>query len=292
MSPHYDSEELRNEQLVRQVDERHVVVLKDVRRFPVYGKANVFSHTLIAICTAGVGHLQLDLHEVEIKKNFVAVLAPNHVFKPIDSSIDFSETIVVISNEMIEETFKHAFSRDHQKYRLYPSACLLEEQVNELLSVIDVLEMLAKDRELPLPHQKECLKYALSIFIDLLNFYRFRDDYHQPTKHKGDEVFDKFCELLAENYKKQHMLQFYAKELGYSPKYLARLIHDTTGVDATEWIQQYITAQAKQIIKSRPDLSLKEIGEAIGFTEPAAFSRFFKREAGITPKEYRKENLA
>ena len=288
MSPHYDSEELKFEQLVRQLDEREVVVLKDVPRFPFYGKPYMYPNTVIVICTSGIGHMQVDLHEVELKKNEVAVLMPNHVFKPIDSSIDFRETLIVISNSMIDEIHRQTFSRDHQKYRLYPSATLSDEEVSELLAVTNTLAVLTKDRENPLPHKSQCLQYTLNIFLELLNHFRFHNDFHQPSVHKGDEVFDKFCALLAANYKTQHLLLYYAKELGYTPKYLARLIRETTGVDATEWISQYIISQAKKIIQTRPDLSLKTIGQAIGFDEPAAFSRFFRREAGLSPKEFRK----
>ena len=42
----------------------------------------------------------------------------------------------------------------------------------------------------------------------------------------------------------------------------------------------------------RPDLSVHEIAEALGFSEPAAFNRAFKKWTGATPGAYRDKNLS
>jgi AraC-like DNA-binding protein len=52
-------------------------------------------------------------------------------------------------------------------------------------------------------------------------------------------------------------------------------------------IHYRIALEAKRQLTKTDKLS-KEIGFELGFEEPAHFSRFFKKEAGISPSQYRK----
>lgn len=53
-------------------------------------------------------------------------------------------------------------------------------------------------------------------------------------------------------------------------------------------ISTYITVRAKSLLDSREDYSIQQISDFLGFSEPSSFSRFFKRETGMNPKDYRK----
>ena len=67
------------------------------------------------------------------------------------------------------------------------------------------------------------------------------------------------------------------------------LIKQETGVSAGEWIDRYVVLQAKALLNRMRNLSIQEITDRIGFSEQASFSRFFKRNTGISPKEYREK---
>ncbi|MBQ1732382.1 MAG: AraC family transcriptional regulator, partial [Bacteroidales bacterium] len=57
------------------------------------------------------------------------------------------------------------------------------------------------------------------------------------------------------------------------------------------WIQQHVTITAKTLLRTEEQFSLQEISERLGFPDLASFSRYFKRETGISPREYRKGNV-
>ena len=68
----------------------------------------------------------------------------------------------------------------------------------------------------------------------------------------------------------------------------SKVIRQTTnGMSPGEWIEQYVVALAKRLIESHPASSLKEIAYMLGFQEPSAFHRYFKRVTGINTLEYR-----
>ena len=64
----------------------------------------------------------------------------------------------------------------------------------------------------------------------------------------------------------------------------------TNGLSPVKWIEQYVTAQAKRLIETRATQTLQETAYMLGFTEPTAFYRYFKRVTGMTAKEYRDGN--
>jgi AraC family transcriptional activator of pobA len=37
------------------------------------------------------------------------------------------------------------------------------------------------------------------------------------------------------------------------------------------------------------NLTIKTVAETLGFTDPAYFTRFFKRQSGLSPKEFRQQ---
>lgn len=46
-------------------------------------------------------------------------------------------------------------------------------------------------------------------------------------------------------------------------------------------------AEAKLLLRTNPDLNIQDISNELNFEDQATFSRFFKRETGMTPSAYR-----
>ena len=76
--------------------------------------------------------------------------------------------------------------------------------------------------------------------------------------------------------------------MNITPKYLSKVVRAATnGLSPVDWIEQYVIAQAKRLIESRATQTLQETGYMLGFSEPTAFYRYFKRVTGMTAKQYR-----
>lgn len=80
-----------------------------------------------------------------------------------------------------------------------------------------------------------------------------------------------------------------ASELHLSSKYLSDLLKQETGKTALELIHLYLISQAKNLIVEG-ELSISEIAYRLGFENPPYFSRLFKKETGMSPKDF-KEHL-
>lgn len=80
----------------------------------------------------------------------------------------------------------------------------------------------------------------------------------------------------------------YARELGVTVNHLNDVIRAETGRSAGELLRQRRLLDAKRLLL-HSDLSVSEIGYETGFHDPSYFSRFFRRETGGTPAEFRQK---
>ncbi|NOY58276.1 MAG: helix-turn-helix domain-containing protein, partial [Calditrichaeota bacterium] len=101
-----------------------------------------------------------------------------------------------------------------------------------------------------------------------------------------NSILKSFKNLVSENYSIWHSTSNYANELNITPDHLNRVVKSLTGKTAKEHIQDQIITVAKRLIYFT-DLSNKEIGYKLGFSEPANFSAFFKNCTGISPSKFK-----
>lgn len=78
--------------------------------------------------------------------------------------------------------------------------------------------------------------------------------------------------------------------LNMSPQKLRRSLHEQGS--GYQHIKNELRRDLAIEYLLRSDLNLSEIGERLGFTEPSAFQRAFKRWTGVAPGEYRGERRA
>jgi len=100
-------------------------------------------------------------------------------------------------------------------------------------------------------------------------------------------VFNAFCDVLARHYHEEHEVAFYAEKAHLTTRHFSVIIKEVAGLSASDYIEQYLATQAKNLLTSRPDLSVQQIGDHLGYADSPSFSRFFKRHTGITPGEFR-----
>ena len=106
---------------------------------------------------------------------------------------------------------------------------------------------------------------------------------------KHQALFLRFKNLLEENYAKTRNVKDYAGWLNISPKHLNHITRAITLNTAKLFIDQYVILEIKRAILSTNN-SLKEIAFQMGFDEVTNFTKFFKKNTEITPKEFKRAN--
>jgi len=101
------------------------------------------------------------------------------------------------------------------------------------------------------------------------------------------QLFRKFRELLSTNYQTLHEVSHYSSLMDISNRALSNLSKRCSGKGAKEWINIQLLAEAKRSLQfsSQP---VKEIAYELNFSTPDQFSHFFKKNANLSPLDYRK----
>lgn len=82
-------------------------------------------------------------------------------------------------------------------------------------------------------------------------------------------------------------LQELADEAKMSLFHFTRRFRETTGFTPMEYLEKFRIRRAQELLVNQADMRLREIAEAVGYEDPAYFSRVFRRRAGVSAREYR-----
>ena len=77
-----------------------------------------------------------------------------------------------------------------------------------------------------------------------------------------------------------------AAQLGVSPRTLIRRFKSATGVSIGQYLQQRRLDEAQALLR-RTNLSITEVGVAVGLNDASHFSRMFREQTGVTPSAFR-----
>jgi AraC family transcriptional activator of pobA len=107
-----------------------------------------------------------------------------------------------------------------------------------------------------------------------------------PAQRPTHSVVSQFIELVERDFAKRHQVADYARELAVTPGHLSVLCNQFTGQRAKRIIDDALVTRAHRMLLYTNESSAR-IATALGFDDPSYFSRFFQRETGETPLEFR-----
>ncbi|MDO4522958.1 MAG: response regulator [Eubacteriales bacterium] len=94
-------------------------------------------------------------------------------------------------------------------------------------------------------------------------------------------------DYLVKNYAENINLNLIANTLNYSPSYLTKIFCQSYDCTPNKYITNLRIMHAKQMLGHHPELSIREIGELVGYHDQGYFSRIFKKQTGHSPFDYR-----
>lgn len=103
-------------------------------------------------------------------------------------------------------------------------------------------------------------------------------------------LVDRFRELIDRHYRQDWQVQDYASVLGVSLAQLRAACLSATGQHPIKMVHACIITEAKRRLIFG-EMSVEQVAYWLGFSDPAYFTRFFKKEVGKTPSQFRKDSL-
>ena len=137
-------------------------------------------------------------------------------------------------------------------------------------------------------HVASSMALLLALLIQALRHAQAAPDpAHRPASRRSQQLTG-FRELVDRHYREHRPLGFYARELGMTLATLGRLCQEHLGMTPMNVINARLVLEAKRVL-GHSDASVKAIAHELGFADVGYFSRFFRKQCGVSPSEFRGE---
>lgn len=108
---------------------------------------------------------------------------------------------------------------------------------------------------------------------------------------KDNNLVREFNFLVEQHFKTKHSVAEYAELLNKSPKTISNIFAKIHSKSPLQYIKERRLLEARRLL-IYSDKQVQEVAYEIGFEDIQAFSRFFKKQEGISPSEYKKTHLS
>lgn len=202
---------------------------------------------------------------------------------------------LVFHPELLRGTPLASMMKDYT-YFSYNANEALHLSEHERRTITECMEKIQAELQYPIDkHSKSLIVDNVKLLLDYC--IRFYDRQFITRENANKDILTRF-ENLVEDYlvtnasaeKGMLSVQYCADKLCLSASYLGDLLKKETGISALKHIQQKMLDVAKERVFDTSK-SISEIAYELGFQYPQHFSRWFKKMAGCTPKEYRVQNI-
>jgi AraC-like DNA-binding protein len=249
------------------------------------GRPHAVAFHDILLVTRGDGLFFLDGRPHRVKPGALFFTLPGEVRQWRVHGLDGA--CLFFTEDFLAETFSDAHFLDQFAY-FSPGreSVAIEIRPAERRRFLDrFAAMAAEIRELR-RDTPDALRALLYESLVLLNrFYLARHPGGAgPPRHA---LVERFRKLVDREFARRHRVAWYARELAVSPGHLRTLCRGLLRRSAGALIRARITLEAKRLLLYS-DLTAAQVGDRLGFDDPAYFARFFRREAGAAPAQFRR----
>lgn len=246
-------------------------------------RAGAFFYILVE---TGTAEFVIDCHSYIIGKGDMLLVAPRMSVKLMKKSSDFGtcglcmEPFFFDSLSIGNYVYKRLYNSSHTTY-------VLRLEDSDTVHIRKTLDLMS--HYLTSDHPAEMAGSLVNfLLLQITEIFHSQNVYPAGRVKHSDALFRLFRKLLAENYRKEHELQFYADSLHISQTYLSRVIRQISGKTVNNYIAEALYTDARRLLVFT-DLTVKEIAEQLGFSDQSSFGKFFKKKSETSPANFRDE---
>ncbi len=239
----------------------------------------------------GSGYHVIDSNNYEIKPPCVFFMSPGQAHK-LELSHDIEGYIFIFTadfyllnrsnqNSLIEFPFFYTIHQDNPP--------LLLESENDICFLESLFRQGIAEMRQTGNYTVELLRSVLDLILTTCAA-RYQENENLFHKGKGLILVKQFFHLLEENHLKNLSLSNYAEMIGVTPNHLTQTVKTLTGKTSSQIIKAKQLLEIKRLLV-HTNLTVSEIANLLNFEDQSYFTKFFKRETGITPLQFRNNAL-
>lgn len=253
-----------------------------------------YSFYAVALITGGQEEIGLNDHSVLAEKGVLITCIPGDVWHwNSDTRLQgymlvFEEEFLLsfFNDQLFLQKFPYLQRNRHSPFyflgdKLFDRICLVVKQIKD--------EIHGDETNLRKTSLSEIDQHVLrAMLYETLVLIRRADDIAVSTENETslNRYVEPFTKLVEKHFVEQRNIQFYADRLCITPNYLNKIVKQALGTNVKSYINNKTLQEIKNLLEYT-SLSVAEIAEQMHFQSSSYLVRYFKKQVGITPLQYR-----
>lgn len=243
----------------------------------------------IMLCSSGEAEIVINMKSCRVVKDMQIILLPNDLLMLTGKSDHFRLRFITFSEALFEEACYRissdlfGFLRDNYTVKLPAETIPFHEYFYH------VVEHLYKDVENRF-RTRIVVNNIQNYFLNSCDkIFRYHSLKEIKEADRQNDLFKRFITLVHTNCTRSREVTFYANMLSISTRYLSAVVKKHKQSSAKAFIDNAVIQEIKLLLHTT-DLSIQEIADRFNFPDQSNLGRFFKKQTGISPREYRKQH--
>jgi len=232
-------------------------------------------HQLMWIQTGG-GLAQLDDDHCPLKPGCLVNVPPGHVHA-FRFEHNTQGWVVTLADELLDEILAHVGD-----VRQSLSRCGV---LTQLSSITPLMEQIWQEFQDSAPARALVLRGLSATLLGRVARALAQAQDNSPATQES-RLVQRLRALIDQHYLEHWQVTDYARALSVSTTHLSRVTRAATGTPASALIEARLLREARRHL-AYTHLSITTIAYALGYSDPAYFTRVFTRDAGISPRRFR-----
>ena len=246
---------------------------------------------VVTFITNGSVKIKIKENEESFEKGDFITIMKNSVFSVTQLSYDYQYFSLELDDTLIKELKDYlgiSLNLFHLEKEEYVSFKLDNNTLEYLQGIfMTIIKWIKRTGHI---YHKEIIKHLVSIFIINIISMTGKDKEDKVEDQKKllsrqNVIFERFIRLLDDYCDRHREVQFYASQLGVTPKYLSAVTTSYYGKCASDTISDYVVGRIKKLMNEQV-YTIRQICDMMNFNSQSFFGRYFKRLTGISPKAY------
>lgn len=249
---------------------------------PVYAKKHNHAHYEVFFTKECSGEMTIENEKVKLMPGSMIIVAPQmyHSYKPCRED----------DNKAQKYNLKFMFKESHRTNKLFENFSY--KYIKDAYQLINVIEQIHAVYNLDnFASKQETESFFTILLINILRCMTKEAEEvseEKQLKEHNSSIFE------IESFFERHYDSFpspvdLAKHLCVSTRQLDRILKQLFSMSFSAKLAQTKTELAKDLLETT-DMSIVKISENLGYNSPASFSASFKKQTGVSPNTYRKNN--
>lgn len=264
-----------------------ILLLDNIADIPMPTEPRRMESLLVALCVKGEAEFTVDTVPRVVRPNDVIIVSAGQVVDGLKLSADAEGKAIMVDYAFFNEVIKNVhnlsslflFARNHPVYPLDENAVSTIYRYYELLreKVIDEDHL----------YRRQVVQSLFStMIIDLSNTMSRIQNLDDKKRTRAEQIFTDFIKLVEQTFRNERRVEWYAKTMCISSKYLSEVVKTISGRTPSDWIDSYVTLELRVLLRNT-SYSIKEIAQRLAFPNQSFLGKYFKERVGMSPSEYR-----